>query len=413
MDAIDRKTYGRYGLQGFRLQDESGQTVVLAAFCMALLLGFLALAVDVGILFHARRTAQTAADSGAIAAAEEVNYGDVTIAAQADAALNGVSDSVQGATVTVNQPPSSGPYAGEAGYVEVITRLPEATFFMSMFGTHTVSVEGRAVATSVPTQTCIFTLDPTNTSFEMSGGANVQMPGCGVLDESSSSTALQVSGGSTLNVGSIGVVGGYSSTGGSSISPQPSTGIGPTSDPLLNLVPPSFASSSCLADPNIGNGAQLTLGSGGTTCYNGLTIGGGSTVNLNPGVYVINGTFSVSNGASLIGDGVTFYLTQGSVFIGGGSVINLEAPTTGIYNGILFFQDRTDTQSASISNGANSVLEGILYFPAAPLAFSGGTSTRTYATVIANTLNFSGGTTLKNYSIVNPGTPLTAPRLVE
>jgi Flp pilus assembly protein TadG len=45
---------------------------------MPLLLGFVALAVDVGLMFRAEREMQTAADSGAIAGAEELNYGDVS-----------------------------------------------------------------------------------------------------------------------------------------------------------------------------------------------------------------------------------------------------------------------------------------------------------------------------------------------
>ena len=43
-------------------KDESGQTLVMAVLSMTLLLGFLALAVDVGVLFHARRNVQLAAD---------------------------------------------------------------------------------------------------------------------------------------------------------------------------------------------------------------------------------------------------------------------------------------------------------------------------------------------------------------
>lgn len=396
------------------LRDESGQTIILAAFCMTVLLGFLALAVDVGLLFHAKRTIQTAADSGAIAGAEELNYGDVTVAAQADAARNGVVNGVQGAIVTVNNPPVNGPHAGNARYVEVIANQPQPTYFMNAFGRNTVSVAGRAVATLTPTQNCIYTLNPTGTDFSISGGALVQVPGCGILDESSSSTALQASGGATLNATSIGVVGGYSSSGGAAITPHPSTGISPSSDPLALLSPPLFNTSSCLTNPYLSNGNTATLGLGETTCYNGLSIAGGSSVTFSPGVYVINGSFSVSGGAALSGSGVTFYLPQGgSVSISGGGVLNLAAPTSGTYNGILFYEDRNDTQAGLITGGSNSTLEGILYFPHAALALNGGSSSQVYASVIAGSLSFSGGTTLKNYAIINPSTPLNSPRLAE
>lgn len=396
------------------LHDESGQTVILAAFCMAVLLGFLALAVDVGILFHARRTVQTAADSAAIAGAQEILYGDVTSAARADAALNGITNGVNGATVSINNPPINGPFARNVSYVEVITTQPQLTYFMNVFGTRSVNVTGRAVATSSPVQTCVYTLNPTGTSFAMSGGANVQMPGCGVMVESSNSSALTISGGSTLNAASIGVVGGYSVVGGSFISPNPAAGITPSSDPLSYLQPPPFTSSACLPNPYIGNGATVTLGLGGTTCYNGLSVAGGSTVRLSPGIYVINGSLSLGGGASFSGSDVTLYFPSGgSVSIAGGTVINLSAPTSGTYNGILFYEDRIDTQSASISGGASSVLQGIFYFPKASLVLNGGTSTQIYASVIVGALQLSGGTNLKNYAIVNPGTPLSSPRLAE
>src|SRR5215475_2110057 len=55
--------------------DESGQMLVLTALCMTLLMGFLALAIDVGILFRAKRNVQIAADAGAIAGALHQQYG--------------------------------------------------------------------------------------------------------------------------------------------------------------------------------------------------------------------------------------------------------------------------------------------------------------------------------------------------
>jgi hypothetical protein len=396
------------------LREDSGQTVILAAFCMALLLGFLAMAVDVGLLFHAKRTTQTAADSAAVAGAEEIHYGDVTSAAQEDAGRNGVVNGAGGAVVQVNEPPQSGGYAGKTGYVEVIASQPQKTLFMNVFGRSSVNVTARAVGVLTPSQNCIYVLNPTGMDMSVTGGSELQLPGCGVADESDSSDAFVVDGGSNVQATSIGVVGGYSVTGGSFTTPTPVGGVGPAGDPLAFLSPPQFNASSCVSNPYLGNGMTYTLGSGGTTCYNGLTIGGGSMVTFDPGIYVIAGTLSISNGATVNGSGVMFYLPPGgSVSIGGGAVVNLSAATSGTYNGILFYQDRSDTSSGSISNGSNSVLKGILYFPDASLMINGGTSTQVYAAVIAGSLQFSGGTTLKNYALVNPSTPLRSPRLVE
>jgi uncharacterized membrane protein len=48
---------------------ESGQVLLLATMSMAVLLGFSALAVDIGLLYSTRRRMQTAADAAAIAGA--------------------------------------------------------------------------------------------------------------------------------------------------------------------------------------------------------------------------------------------------------------------------------------------------------------------------------------------------------
>ena len=62
-----------------RLTDESGQALVITALCMSIFIfGFVALAADVGIMFRAKRMAQTAADGAAVAGASELAFGDRT-----------------------------------------------------------------------------------------------------------------------------------------------------------------------------------------------------------------------------------------------------------------------------------------------------------------------------------------------
>src|SRR5581483_1805437 len=104
--------------------DESGQMLVLTAVCMTVLMGFLALAIDVGILFRARRNVQIAADAGAIAGALQQQYGGspgpacgggvtgVPCAVQNAVAANGVP-AADVASVSTN--PASGYHTG-SGY---------------------------------------------------------------------------------------------------------------------------------------------------------------------------------------------------------------------------------------------------------------------------------------------------------
>src|SRR5580704_12784256 len=140
------------------LHDESGQVVIISALCLTCLLGFLAFSVDVGLLLRAKRVMQTAADSAAIAGAAEIISGTVTTAARADAAQNGVTNGVNGATVAVHNGPSTGPHAGNLAYVEVIVSQSQPTFFMRLISRNAMTVTARAVATNVPSPTCIYTL---------------------------------------------------------------------------------------------------------------------------------------------------------------------------------------------------------------------------------------------------------------
>jgi uncharacterized membrane protein len=56
------------------MKEEHGQMLVLVALSMTVLLGFLALAVDVGLLFRAKRTMQVAADAAAVPESSKLHY---------------------------------------------------------------------------------------------------------------------------------------------------------------------------------------------------------------------------------------------------------------------------------------------------------------------------------------------------
>ena len=74
-------------------RNEDGQTLVLTALCMTAMLGFMALAIDVGLLFRARRNMQITADAVAVAAALDYYYGYVdTMAKQTPADLRSYAD---------------------------------------------------------------------------------------------------------------------------------------------------------------------------------------------------------------------------------------------------------------------------------------------------------------------------------
>jgi hypothetical protein len=400
------------------LEDESGNVLVIAALSMTLLLGFGALATDVGVMLHVRRGAQTAADSAAITGAYELYYSDLVSAAKADAARNGFTDGSSGVSVAVNNPPLHGPSAGNAGYVEVIVTKTQSTFLMRLFNRNSLNVSARAVATRGINQNCLYALGTTGTDITVTNGVQIDFTGCNLYGNSTSNSDFSGSGGAHLTANNINLVGNQNVSNGAHINATVNTGTVPLSDPLGYLSPPSYSPSSCLADPinNQWFGGTKTIGpsGGGTVCYNGLQISQGDTVSLNPGTYIINGQLSFQGGATISGTGVTFYLPPGaSLNIANGIAQTLTAPTSGTYNGVLFYQDRQNSTAESLQGGASSSFEGIMYFPAANFTFTNGTNTTTYAAIISKTVTFSGGTKVQNYALKNSASPLNTPRLVE
>src|SRR6478752_5405869 len=85
-----------------RMRDESGQALILVALCLTCILGFVGFATDVGVLLHAKRNLQIAADAAAIAGANEINIDatQVVAAAKAASAQNGFTNGVNGTTVS-------------------------------------------------------------------------------------------------------------------------------------------------------------------------------------------------------------------------------------------------------------------------------------------------------------------------
>jgi len=120
-------------------ENESGQVLVITAVCVIGFMGFLALAVDVGILFHTKRQLQIAADAAATAAAVEYlhngyNSASAITAGTAFATANNINDGNTLTTaVTVNANPSSPAShkgcSGSTCFFEAIVSKPNPTIF--------------------------------------------------------------------------------------------------------------------------------------------------------------------------------------------------------------------------------------------------------------------------------------------
>ena len=400
-----------------RRRRAGGFVLTTMAISTAVVMECIGLGIDAGYVELVKTRMQGAADAAAMGGAQELKANGasgVVTAGRNDAALNGFTNGQSSVTVTINNPPTSGSYTGDATAVEALLSQSVAPVFMGLLGVSSITVNARGVAHqgTAGGGGCLFTMDPTASSaFSLSGG--VQMVShCGIQVNSSSSSAMTVTGGTSLTAPSISVVGGYSLSGGSSISPSPTTGAASMSDPLTDLAAPSVGACT-YTNYSVANGATKTL-SPGVYC-NGISISGGANVTLNPGIYILKGGgLQLTGGCTVTGAGVVFYNTAGggysygAISFSGGTRDILSAPTTGTYAGILFYQDRSISSPAasSFSGGAAALLNGTLYFPTSALSYSGGTGTA-YTILISKTISFSGGAMLNNdYSSLPGGPPI-------
>jgi hypothetical protein len=196
------------------LKDEDGQVLVLTLISATLLMAFMALAVDVGILFRARRNMQIAADGAAMAAAMQLYYGpatNVTSAGEAAAKLNGVDKAVTGNTVRIYSPPNDGPNTGCMSCVEAVVATPNRTFFMGLFTPGDQIVSARAVAGAPGASTaCIWLTDPSiSDELDLQGAGAINATGCSIYVNSNSSTAVKWNNGhpGNINAASLEIVG--------------------------------------------------------------------------------------------------------------------------------------------------------------------------------------------------------------
>ena len=130
-----------------------GTILPIFALTFALLLLFLGLVVDGGIIYFERRRAQAAADAGAYGGALELLHNNdvwVDDAGKADAKMNGFDDDDADIVVTVNNPPLTGSAAGDNNAVEVIVQSTVATTLMQLVANNNSIVRARAVAAVGP-----------------------------------------------------------------------------------------------------------------------------------------------------------------------------------------------------------------------------------------------------------------------
>jgi hypothetical protein len=369
-------------------KNREGNIAVMTALLLPVLVGGAGLGIETGYWYYEELRLQQAADAAAYAAALEQRAGSTEDAAQSEAermaAANGFDADNGALSLASSFSDEDKVHRVEARLTQSIPRL-----FSAAFSDKPITLKVKATAAyATAKNACILALDKSaSPGITFSGNAKAEMDGCVIMSDSLASQSILFDGNSNVSAPCIIAVGGYVKKGNASFAVSQcksvQTGQPPAGDPYSTISYPfcyTYLTSGVLPG-----------------CYNSLTVNANSTVNFSSGTYVIDGgTFRINANAKVTGSGVTFVLLNGAtVDFNGNATIQLSAPTSGDYKGMLFMGSRTSTLGgmSSFNGNASSYLTGVLYFPRQDISYSGNFSGNNGCTqIVANTISWTGNT---------------------
>jgi Flp pilus assembly protein TadG len=381
-----------------KAQRRRGTVTALVAVLMPVMIGVTAVGLDGGLLFLQRRQAQSTADAAALAGAYALYNGSSFSTAQTAAKAVATQAGVTLTTSQITQP--------QTGYVSVSVTISSPRFFSALWGAGNMSATATAVARGTATaysKAAIVVLAPSGTAVTLSGTTSITAANGNVVVDSNSGSSIVSSGSPSITTPVLDLSGNITFSG---TNPDKATvtnyGQTSTPDPLANIPAPSSSGMT------VQSGSTITLSGSSTRTLSpgvydgGFTLSGSSSITLNPGMYYINGGgISMSGSSGITGNGVFIYNTGGgSITLSGSGTIALSPMTSGTYQGITVFQDRSNSAAATMSGGANIQNTGTFYFPDAKLTLSGSSGAAAVgAQIIANQLAFSGSASISvNYN---------------
>lgn len=404
-------------------RDRRGNTLAIAGAALPLVIGSAGLASDTIQWTLWKRQLQRAADSAATAGAY------AKVAGKAVGTCSNISGSTYNdpvaydlkknnqtgiaTTCTVTNPPTVGGFTADTNAVRVALSIQKRLSFSGLFLTTTPTITATSTATVVPSgDYCVISLeDQSVTGIDATGSTDVNL-GCGMITNSTSMSAAVATGSASVGASPIAAVGGIPAStrwkSGTVLQPfMPSQ-----TDPFASVTP-TTPSGGCANDPNVKPSETVNLTPG---CYKALSIKG--TANLAPGVYYIDGgDIDFNSGANINGspDGVVFVLSNsnaaanaaiGGITMNGSANLNLTAPKTGPYKGLLIYQDRraaTDN-SIKINGNSGSYIEGAFYFPKADFTWTGNSGVNSNCMqLVVKRISFTGNSAVSNTCPANSG----------
>jgi len=419
-------------IRQLRAQTDSGQAIILLVLALVGVLGFAALAIDGGNIFTEQRRAQNAADNAALGAAYDysqgvTSLGTLTTSARANAALNGFDNNGTSNWVDFYSPPTSGPYAGNANYMQVvITRtVPTALAHLVYSGPWQVRASalayGQIYTRIIPYsgQAMMATNESACGALTFSGTGDVTIVGAGIFTNSDCNSGCNLSGAAGVAQGSsqINITGGIPGAAGcwydphSNLSPA---GVsyqtrmpGASTPPPTPTYDPGSATDDCGPDQPAPSGSPVTISPG---TYNGLDMNPGDIVKMAPGIYCLTDTLGMiqgtltsdldGNGAQNAGEGVLIYIlpsVTGTVIDSNAQAeVHIDAMQNGDFKGMAIYYGMalpcSSIGTGTINGGGQSAITGTIYAPCLDLTVNGNSGTFALRSqLIANTIEVNGG----------------------
>jgi hypothetical protein len=439
-----------------RGESERGSVAITVALSLTVLLGFAALVVDIGLNWATRTSAQTAADSAALAGASSLlSDGGVAAITTVETFLN------QNVGGLVELPDDAGwATDGDVGNGEVVcwtmpnpvpVPVPGGTCtddtnalqvttppivvryaFAPLLGKTTSSIRARAAAgagPAAPNNCVLCVLDPDDAAaLEVIGVGGIDVDGGGIVVNSDDPNALVLASAGDIVANQIRVVGGVDGSGGTGqLLPPAEFGGPPVPDPLADLptpdvlVPPPTPAATLVQ--NITGPVTLTPG-----VYDSINVTSVGALTLEEGVYVVTkpAGFRVRPGGRVLsnGNGVTIYLAcedyparcdnePGARFqLDDGGRFLASPPASGEYAGLSIFADRGNTTSTRLFGDVD--LAGAVYTASSRLRVFSASTVRIGSLLVVDRLQSINLATLEvNYDPSLPPLGVGVPVLIQ
>lgn len=390
--------------------EEGGNVATIFCLSAVILCGLIGGAVDFGRAQHSKLQLQAAADSAVLAGATAGSK-----------AADDVRISVATNYFIANYPGEPTPEVSVSGdKVTLAAKIKVPAHFLGVIGINEIKVP--VIATAVVgagglagAGPCILLLNNSDIGLYVNSDSKL-VAACGLHVNSNHATeALFANSMAQITTTNTCVRGAARLNGGSTATPTPVEGCPVKADPLLALAAPTNAAASCdYTDFKVQIGQSLAMYPG-VYCRT-TEINSGGRVTMAPGIYIFReGQFVVNSNSQVTGSEVMMFFAgkDASLTVNSDSILNVSAPRTGIYQGMLMFQGRhADNISAPpfiINADSQTRLEGTIYLPKGTLelnSLSTANQAASYTAIVADKMVLNSFGTLTVNADYQAGTPL-------